>query len=153
MRSIGSSKFKKLTERGDTLVEVLISIAVVSLILGGAFVTANNSLKGNRTAQERQNALKIAESQVEQIKYVAGTNPDTLFAVTVPSSYCLNGTTTALDSSNAACTVNADGTPSTTEPAYKIAISRSANTFTTTVTWTSINQGQNSVQLKYRVYR
>jgi type II secretory pathway pseudopilin PulG len=148
-----SRRLKRLNERGDTIVEVLISIAIVSLILGGAFVTANNSLKGNRSAHERQNALKIAESQVEQIKYLAGTNPDTLFALTVPSSYCLNGGLVAIDSTDPACKVNADGTPTSVEPAYSVAVSRSTNTFTVNVTWASLNQGQNSVQLKYRAYR
>ena len=59
---------KRLTERGDTIVEVLIAISVMSLLIGGAFVLTNRSLQGTRAAQERLNALKLVESQLEQLK-------------------------------------------------------------------------------------
>ena len=66
-------------QRGDTLVEVLIAIAVVSLILGGAYVTTNRSLYATRAAQERGNALKLAESQIEQLKGIVASNPTAVF--------------------------------------------------------------------------
>ena len=55
-------RLRALSERGDTLVEVLIAIAVVSLILGGAFVTTNKNLQATREAQERGNAQKREHS-------------------------------------------------------------------------------------------
>lgn len=63
------SKF--LDQTGDTIVEVLLAMAIVGLVLGGAFVSANHSLANSRQAQERGEALKIAESQIEQIKQYA----------------------------------------------------------------------------------
>lgn len=144
---------EKRRNRGDTIVEVLISIAVVSLILGGAFVTSNRSLQGTRDAEERSNALKMAETQVEQIKYLAANDPDVLFAVGVPSTFCLNANT-AIAATDARCKVDSTGTPTTVQPAYDLAITRSGNTFTIRSTWIKIGgETTNNVELKYRAYQ
>lgn len=147
------TRLRQLTERGDTVVEVLISIAVVSLVLGGAFVTSNRSLQGTRDAEERSNALKMAETQVEQIKYISAANPTAIFGSSVPASYCLVGSV-AIDSSNAQCLVDSGGAPTTTQPAYRLTVTRSGNTFTIISSWTKVGSNQqNNVQLKYRAYQ
>ena len=45
-------------QRGDTIVEVLIAIAVIGAVLGGAYVVVNNSANNNQAAQERSQERK-----------------------------------------------------------------------------------------------
>lgn len=54
--------------KGDTIIEVLIAIAVLGSIITGSYAIATRSLNGVRISQERGEALKIAESQIEIIK-------------------------------------------------------------------------------------
>ena len=61
------------TQAGDTIVEVLIAVAVVSSVLVGAFSIANRSSTQIRASQERSEALKIASSAIEVLKANAGT--------------------------------------------------------------------------------
>ncbi len=71
----------RLDYKGETIVEVLIAIAVVSLVLGGAFASTRKSSNGTRTAQERGVALKLAETQIELIKAANSSgNPDIIIA-------------------------------------------------------------------------
>jgi prepilin-type N-terminal cleavage/methylation domain-containing protein len=141
----------RLGMRGDTIVEVLIAIAIVSLILGGAFVATNRSLMATRDAEERSDGLKLVEGQIEQLKNLAAVDADEIFGST-PASYCISGSA-AVDAANAACKVNAAGTPTTTgQPLYSIAISRSGNTFTVRNTWDTSRGAKTSLQMKYRVY-
>lgn len=58
---------KRLGRTGDTMVEVLIAIAVTSVIIGGAYVSSNESLSTTRRSQERVEALKVAETQLERV--------------------------------------------------------------------------------------
>jgi len=73
---------KRLNHRGDTIVEVLIAIAILGAIIGGGYSIATRSLNGVRISQERSEATKIAESQIETFKskfYSAKSEPE-LFA-------------------------------------------------------------------------
>ena len=144
-----------LNQRGDTIVEVLISLAVVSLILGGAFVTTNKSLQGTRAAQERSDALKLVEGQIEALKAFAGTdNGDALFANGLAQPFCLyNQVLTSSTSGN--CKVDAKGSPTSNEPAYTIKITRTnTNTFTVLAQWNAIEQaGTDQLQMTYRIYK
>lgn len=142
----------KLQQRGDTIVEVLIAIGVVSLILAGAFVTTNRNLLQTRSAQERGNAQKLVESQIEQIKNAAATDSETIFGTTVPASFCISSSGAVVASSNASCAVNAAGQATSAEPVYHLSVTRSGNTFTVQNTWSSISGGSNNVEMKYRLY-
>ena len=137
-------------QRGDTIVEVLISIAVVSLVLAAAYVTTNHSLLSTRDAQERGNGLKLVESQLEQLKSLASTNPDQIFNISPP--FCITPSNTTLSATNAACTITVSGG----QPQYKLSIDRNdvSGVFTVTNQWDNIRgDSTDQIQMKYRVYR
>ena len=72
-------KFKEFaSQRGDTIVEVLLAMAVVGLVLGVAYGITNRSVAIGRSAQERSEALKLAETQLELLKeYISQENIET----------------------------------------------------------------------------
>ncbi|HEY5667865.1 MAG TPA: hypothetical protein VIR03_01745 [Candidatus Saccharimonadales bacterium] len=145
---------RRLGEAGDTLVEVLMAIAVLGLALAGAFVTTNHSLLATRGSQERENGMKLVESQLEQVKNLASTNANAVFGAGVPASFCVNSSGAVVSSANASCTVDASGVATTAQPAYHLAITRNVNTFTITNRWTDVSgRQQDSVQMTYRVYQ
>ncbi len=53
---------------GDTIVEVLLAIAVVGIVLTATFVSANRSLRGIQLSKDRSEALTLAKSAVTEIK-------------------------------------------------------------------------------------
>ena len=147
------SQLKKLTQRGDTLVEVLIAIAVISSVLAGAYAVTNKSLTSSRDAQERGNALKLSEGQLERVKTVVTTAPDSVFGLTAPNPFCVNSANTPVAISNSACRVDALGVATGGQPQYRMSIQRTGNVFTLTATWDNIRgTGTSTVQLSYKAY-
>lgn len=62
-------KLKSLrTQRGDTILEVLIATAVLTLVLTIAYTAANRGTHAIRQAQERGEASRYTETQIEQLK-------------------------------------------------------------------------------------
>lgn len=147
-------------ERGDTIVEVLIAVAVVALVLAGAYVATNRSLLAARSSQERLNALKLAEAQMELVKSLADTEPARLFTDSgpnvSPNPFCIekeSGLPVAAD--NAACVVNLTGDPAPAgvEPRFTISITRSGNDFVLTERWADVSgRVTDELKLRYRVY-
>lgn len=144
-------RLKRSNQRGDTVVEVLICIAIISLVLGGAFVLTNRSLQGTRMAQERLNAIKLAESQLDQVKSLASTNPTAIFGAT--GNFCINNSVQVKTSTDPDCRVNVSGQPTTTQPQFRLAVSRVTNTFTVQVVWDNVKGTQDNVEMKYNVYQ
>jgi len=139
-------------QRGDTIVEVLIAITVVSMVLGGAYVTTNKSLLATRSAQEHATALKLVESQLEQIKGLAITNPNAIF--TGPSPFCVYNQTTVVSTTDPRCTQSAAGVATTTDPKFNLAITRNGNEFTVKNSWTDVTgKLTDQLSLKYRLYQ
>lgn len=62
--------FRRLFKRenGDTIVEVLIAMAILALVLGGAYYTANQSFRNDRDSQEHSEALTVAQTQIEALR-------------------------------------------------------------------------------------
>ncbi|HYH75163.1 MAG TPA: prepilin-type N-terminal cleavage/methylation domain-containing protein [Candidatus Saccharimonadales bacterium] len=145
------ARLRTRAERGDTLVEVLISIAIISLILGGAYVATTRSLTATRDAQERSDGLKLVESQVEQVKNIVATEPDDIFG-SAPASYCISAGA-IVTSTNNACKVNAAGAYAAgKKPEYNLSITRSGSVFTIINSWEGVLGNNTSVQMKYRLY-
>lgn len=82
---------KTIPQAGDTIVEVLISMLVVSVIMTGAFVSANRSLLGTRRSQERGEALNVIESRVETLRAFAADrdDPKQIFDPAASSEFCI----------------------------------------------------------------
>lgn len=61
--------------RGDTIIEVLIAIGIVSLVLTSAYVTTNRNAQVSQKIQEQGQAQKLAERQIELLRGFNGTVP------------------------------------------------------------------------------
>ncbi len=134
---------KRLHDRGDTIVEVLLAIAVVSAVLGAAFASSNQSLTGTRQAQERGEATKFVESQLERLKAAASDSASLVFSQT---SFCLDDDLMLHGLGEAACHQGQDGR-------YAVAIARSGQTYTATAEWERIGGGeQERIEMIYRIY-
>ena len=133
-------RFKHLGKRGETLVEVLVALAITSLVLGAAMTTANHSLATSLASQERGEAIKIGESQIEQLR---ATGFDLIGAST---SFCFNGGTMV----SGGCSINGLGI------AYSTVITRpssSDHTFTVTINWSRQDSANlQQLTLRYVVY-
>lgn len=69
-----SIRINKFTQRGETIVEVLIALAVLSAALGGAFAISSRSQKAVQANHERYEAELIANEQADLLKvYLADT--------------------------------------------------------------------------------
>ena len=129
----------KLKQRGDTIVEVLIATAVVSLVLTGAMAVSNNSLKQIRAAQERSEAQAYAQSTVELLDGYTGAKGIAL------NDRCLYIDNTAGSISAASKT---DTKCKFSE--YKQVITYVAGSYVITVTWDGITGNQETLTLAYR---
>ncbi len=58
----------KDAHRGDTIVEVLIAIAVAAFAIGTSYAIANRSLQQAVTARERNEAVNILQNQINALK-------------------------------------------------------------------------------------
>ncbi|HSW79190.1 MAG TPA: prepilin-type N-terminal cleavage/methylation domain-containing protein [Candidatus Saccharimonadales bacterium] len=152
---------KLLGQTGDTLVEVLISLAIISTVLGGAFVVTRNSKLGVRNSQEHTIAIKLIENQIEQMRSDA-SNGGALF--TVGATFCMYNELPALPGSGN-CNVDSSGTPvpASTQPSYALRVTdcntagcpdyiAGSHLFSVTVKWAQINGGTAQETMAYRLY-
>jgi len=70
-----------LNQRGDTIIEVLIAIAIVSLVLTTAYAITNKNTRAIQDNQERLQAQHLVESQIELLRTKASSLalPNTCF--------------------------------------------------------------------------
>ena len=137
-------------QKGDTIIEVLIAMAVIGLVLGGAFGLSNRATQTGRAAQERTEALKLAENQLELTKAFL-SDPATYNVDGFVGPFCIDETLStgagnaAIASPNALCE----------KGLYTVSIEEtSANTYEVKVTWERINttSGEDGeLSLYYRV--
>lgn len=143
-----------LRQDGDTIVEVLIAITIVSLVLGGAYVTSNNSLKANRDAQEHGQAVALLQSEIEQLRsLVANSGGSGGQPFNFAGPFCIDNSEQVVAANSASCVMNSDGMPTTSQPEYTVSANRNGDTFTFTTSWPSIINAQTDQEtMYYRIY-
>ena len=150
--------FKSLQQqKGDTIVEVLIAVAVVTSVLAIAYATMNQNLRTMRDNQERTEAAKLAQGQVEALKAAWATSTGRTAITTARSGpFCMNGSTAP---STGAGTVTTDFMTDNlngynvlcTSSFYRLGIRYSAGTYTVTTRWHQLGGERGEVVLAYRL--
>ena len=153
---------KRINSRGDTIVEVLIALAVLSLAFGISYATANRSLEVSQNAQEHSLALEYLNAQIEGLRYVANQPGQTIVPAsyfTVPrQSFCLvpsgNSLQSEPPSSPGCCQIMAGLSFQSNCNDAGISITSEGNdTFQAEIKWPGLgNLGEQSEMLAYRVY-
>ena len=158
-------------ESGDTILEVLISVAVLSLILGISFTLANRSSLANQQAAERVEAYNYAQANMELLKSYMTSN---LATTTLPAGgarFCftynpsdknqITGVTTLPASYNIDNDYNKVTTPASckrgTASRYVTVIERGAgvnsNLYTIHVRWESVRgHGTDKIDMIHKIY-
>lgn len=172
----GLAKLKQ-QQRGDTIIEVMVALSIMGVIIAGAYTTASRATRGAQMAQERIQAVKVAEHQTEVMREYAGRftdtdinnpNPALNKNIFINNTFCINPR-------NQQVVVWASGDPSSTsmfddnlavhpsgsypngciseDGRYFFSVKRNGNVFTTTVRWDRIGGGRDQVSLKSRFYK
>lgn len=157
------NSFTHRRESGDTIVEVLIAIAVVSSVLAITYSIMNRNLLTMRDNQERTEAMKLAQGQIEALRARWGT-VDGREAIEEKggNGFCVSpdapSEAESLPSLNGAAPAANPGDEDLSEyvpecvssDIYHIGIRRqSGATYQVTVRWDSLNGGRGQVALAY----
>lgn len=124
------------SQKGDTIVEVLIATAVVSIVLTGALAISNNSLKLIRASQERSEAQAYAQSLIELLP-PTGLQADT-------TQFCMDSAGTLKTIGNSACIQ---------QERYSNKITREANSnvYTVEIAWDGVTGNPETLRIVYRI--
>jgi len=140
-------------QAGDTIVEVMIAVAVVSTLLAGAFIVTNRNTQAVRDSEEHAQALQLLQGQVELLRHAAGisyTSSPKPLPASLSTGFCLD--TTAYyqpAATQAQCLL---------DNLYRVTISSPTSapnvgttTFNLTATWSALGGGSDEVFLSYKV--
>jgi type II secretory pathway pseudopilin PulG len=87
-----STKTKVFAERGDTIIEVMIVLAILSFAIIISYSTANRSLADARQSEENSYATELAQSQTEQIRSMTlNSNPSSTGPISNLDSHEMSG--------------------------------------------------------------
>jgi type II secretory pathway pseudopilin PulG len=88
---------KRLSNRGDTIIEVLIAIGIAAFAIGTSYAIASKSLQQAISARERNQAINVMENQLNALKFREQQTDAATFASkfsTPVSHFCLDETAT-----------------------------------------------------------
>ncbi len=152
----------RLNNNGDTIVEVMIAVALIGIAISGGYIAANRSTAAIRQAQDYQIANTIAQSQIEnlnnsKISDISSSLLNSGFCYPMNSSSPVSSTGT-----NSSC--NPYGNTATYPQGYNVSIvstnsptnppTNGLYTFSLVITWPKYGAistgGQNNVTMYYQ---
>jgi Tfp pilus assembly protein PilV len=155
---------KHRKEAGDTIVEVLIAVTVISMVLTGAFLVAQKSTLAVRDSQEHAEMSQILQGQIELVRSLAlaETDPNGRIFDTTPKYFCIDTDSssptfrTRVDSTVTAVTdvANYNTKCKAIQNFYDLAVSfdTATHVFTFYGSWDGVKGGRNTEQMSYRIY-
>ena len=113
-----------LNKKGDTIVEVLIALTILSLAMSISYATVNSSIQGLLVARTTAKATSLLQQQVETLRITSnlGSNTDT-------TGFCFDGKGSLAVAGTATCVINNTTVKITEDGA-------GSGKFTATATWT-----------------
>jgi prepilin-type N-terminal cleavage/methylation domain-containing protein len=103
-RELAVYKLMHKRQNGDTIVEVLISVAIITLVLAIAYATMTRNITIMQDNQERSQAAKVTQGQVEALKQAWSTDAGRASIIARRgAAFCMD-MDVAVPASSAACT-------------------------------------------------
>lgn len=128
----------KISNKGETIVEVLISIAVVGGVLAGSYYLLNRSYRQTQDSVERTVATKIGESNIEMLRTVQKVKLE----APAYNPFCLSSTAVLLPTTDTSCKI---------DDKYNVSISKnSTSTYLIKVEWDGLIYAKEDLTLYYR---
>ncbi|HEU4966156.1 MAG TPA: prepilin-type N-terminal cleavage/methylation domain-containing protein [Candidatus Saccharimonadales bacterium] len=137
-------------QAGDTIVEVLIAVAVISMILAGAFLVTSRSTRAVRDSEEHAQALQYLQGQVELLRAAAGRSGGLPATLTTPFCLDLSQTYYQPAGSSPQCTLGSRYAITITG-ATATPVVNGTTTFNLVATWPSVLGDTATVYLAYKV--
>lgn len=133
----------KLSIKGETIVEVMLAIAIAGGVLSGAYYLLNRSYIQSQAAVERAAGVRAAESKVEVLRTIPIS---TLETKEIGDDFCINSTGQLFDNvvpdNNVPCTVNYK---------YRVTLVRvNAKTYEITAKWSGLLQPNETATIYYQ---
>ena len=135
-------------QAGDTIVEVIIAIAVISTVLAGAFIVTSQSTRGVRDSEEHAQALQYLQGQVELLRAAASRSGG--LPATLSTPLCLANGQYYQPVDATACTMRNLYALSIVSPS-STAVANGTTTFNFTASWPALSGGTDTVGLSYKV--
>ena len=153
---------RNINSRGDTIVEVMIALAVLSLAFVISYATANRALTDSQNSQEHSTALEYIDGQLEALRYYSQQPGQTLSSTTFAFYLKPDTSTRTVQLMPAPDTILGSGfvysisiwPPNTGDPTIKcLNPTRIPNTYIVTVTWPGLGKlGEQCEALSDRIY-
>jgi len=122
-------------QAGDTIVEVLIAVGIVSMVLVSAYAVTNRNVRASQETQEQMYAQKLAEQQAELLRSTSISsgggcfNSTNVFVISAPHS--------------AACERSNEGAK------YGVSITNSGSRYKVNIDWVTLGGGTSNVTIYY----
>jgi prepilin-type N-terminal cleavage/methylation domain-containing protein len=147
-----------LGQKGDTIVEVMIVLAVLGTAVSISYVTANRSLLAARAAYENSHGTSLLQSQLEQLRTMPdlekqGAPNTNVFVPTTP--FCIvNQQVQAPGGTPDPCLRDSIYNMSIVYTPDDAAAPKAGGTYVLTGSWDNVaGEGLNTATLSYRMYQ
>lgn len=141
--------------RGDTIIEVMVALIVLSMVLATVYALSSRSLRAGTQANQRAEALVLAQSQVDLLTNAKNTDPDFAANYQTDQAFCINSDASKNSSAQANDDKLCHGYANT---GYNIGVSYSskaslAGVFVVTAQWPSADSpgGVANLNLYYKL--
>lgn len=128
-------------KRGDTIIEVLIAIGIVSFVLTSAYAVTNRNTQASQKIQEQGQAQKLVERQIELLRSYSGP---------ITGGSCLDipdvTTGVVVQTTGPPCDKTADGSGAI----YALKITQAAGTYKVSASWDALGGQTGNVTMYYR---
>jgi prepilin-type N-terminal cleavage/methylation domain-containing protein len=147
---------RTIGQRGDTIVEVLISVAVISLVLAAAYAITSRNTATTQDTQEHNQAQQIVQQQIERMRAMSASG--TLATLDAMTGGCIIGsgsTLTANAGTDGSCDLRLDGATCAPgdSPCFHVAIKKDASTkiYHVAVSWDGLRGDTSSISMEYGI--
>jgi type II secretory pathway pseudopilin PulG len=135
---------------GDTIIEVLIAIAIISSLLVGAFTVMRHSGAAIRDSQEHAEMIQILQSQVEYVRSIAFAQKQPAGGIFASGNFCIDST----DSANPLPVAAGNPVCHNISSLYNVSINydTTRHVYVFVGTWNKLGGGTAREEFVYRIY-